>query len=176
MKRLLYALAGLSVGYILSGFLRRNAEERILYKSDTISIVRVDTFFIKEPIPVYKEIVDTIYIHAEDSVARLPVEQYHYRENSLYDIWVSGYMPRLDSIRLYNTLSEKVITNNIYIQKNVWSLSPYLGVNVSNGSCLPAVGITLMSPKRWSFGIEAGMDNQNHSYYGFRIGKNILAN
>lgn len=176
MKRILYALAGLSIGYILSGFLRRNGEERILYKSDTISIVRVDTFFIKEPIPVYKEIVDTIYIHAEDSVARLPVEQYHYRENSLYDIWVSGYRPRLDSIRLYNTISEKAITNNIYVRKRNWSLSPYLGMNVSKGLCAPAIGISLMAPNRWLVGIEAGMYSQNSAYYGIRIGKNVLAN
>ena len=176
MKRILYALAGLSVGYILSDFIKGDGGDRVLYKSDTISIVRIDTISIKEPVPVYKEIVDTIYIHVEDSVARLPVEQYHYRENRLYDIWLSGYRPRLDSIRIYNTTSEKTITNNIYVRKRAWSLSPYLGINVSKGLCAPAIGISLMAPNRWSFGIEAGMYSQNNTYYGLRIGKNILAN
>ena len=166
----------MAVVYTLSDLCRKNGEERILYSTDTISIVRIDTVFIKEPVPVYKETVDTFYVHADDSTARLPVEQFHYHENSLYDIWLSGYKPKLDSIRLYETFSERTITNNIYIRKDKWSLSPYAGLNVSGGSFSPAVGLSVMSPKRWTFGLEAGIDGHSRAYYGMRIGKNILAN
>lgn len=176
MKRILYALGGLAVVYTLSDLCRKNGEERILYSTDTISIVRIDTVFIKEPVPVYKETVDTFYVHADDSTERLPVEQFHYHENSLYDIWLSGYKPRLDSIKLYETSSQKIITNNVYISKKSWAISPYVGINVSKSAYRPMIGISFLSPKRWMLNVEMGLDEQNHTQYGLRIGKNILAN
>ena len=52
----------------------------------------------------------------------LPVTSKHYAD-SAYDAWVSGYMPRLDSIRVY----QRTITNTIHRKQ------PRLSVGVVGG-------------------------------------------
>ena len=52
----------------------------------------------------------------------LPVTSKHYAD-SAYDAWVSGYMPRLDSIRVY----QRTITNTIHRKQ------PRLSVGIVGG-------------------------------------------
>lgn len=62
----------------------------------------------------YKNIktVDTIYLQTPDTTTALPVEQKHYAD-SLSDIWVSGYLPQIDSINYH------IPQQTIYIDKVV---------------------------------------------------------
>ncbi len=84
---------------------------------------------------------DTPAVDSVGASVVLPVSQKHYAD-SLYDAWVSGYEPRLDSIRVYG----RTITNTLCIKKTAprlniglqggygftpKGLQPYLGVGVS---------------------------------------------
>lgn len=175
MKSVLFILTGLLLGLMAAAlFNKRNAE--IMYVTDTISIVHIDTIARKELVPIYRHIVDTVYVATTEESVHVPIEQHRYYENGLYDIWLSGYKPKLDSIKLYETSSQKIITNNVYISKKSWAISPYIGINVSKSAYRPMIGISFLSPKRWMLNVEMGLDEQNHTQYGLRIGKNILAN
>lgn len=175
MKSVLFILTGLILGFLVAAlFNKRNAEIR--YMTDTISIVHIDTIVRKELVPIYRRIVDTVYVDKSEGNIPLPIEQQRYHENGLYDIWLSGYKPKLDSIKLYETFSQKIITNNVYISKKSWAISPYIGINASKSAYRPTIGISFLSPKSWMLNVEMGLNEQNHTQYGLRIGKNILAN
>lgn len=175
MRSILFILTGLILGFMAAAlFNKRNAEIR--YVTDTISIVHIDTIALKELVPIYRHIVDTVYVDRPEDNIPLPIEQLRYHEHGLYDIWLSGYKPKLDSIKLYETFSQKIITNNVYISRKRWAISPYIGINASKAAYRPTIGISFLSPKRWMLNVEMGLGEQNHTQYGLRIGKNILAN
>lgn len=72
---------------------------------DTI-IVRdtiYDTIKIAYPKPKIRLIIDTLYLPCPDDSISLEIEQKHYHHKDWYDAYVSGYKPRLDSIRIYTT-------------------------------------------------------------------------
>lgn len=96
-------------------------------KRDTVT--RVDTIFQYFPKPVEVEkvrteykwltrvenITDTLTNIVHDSVlVEVPIESRHYRAKE-YDAWVSGYMPSLDSINVYQ--KTEYITETVTISK-----------------------------------------------------------
>lgn len=120
--------------------------------TDTVVIVRVDTVTIDRPVYIDREIVrpalvqvhDTLRIH-DTLFAQLPVEQLRYRD-SLYEAWVSGIRPALDSIRIFAPVQTVTITQRTkppnwgigitagygvtVVDKNV-RLTPFIGVGIS---------------------------------------------
>ena len=82
--------------------------------TDTILKIRVDTLTKYVPRYVTKKTIDTIYLQAnhKNEVA-LEIEQKYYSENGIYDVWISGYKPQLDSIKTYPRVEYRTITNNI---------------------------------------------------------------
>lgn len=79
------------------------AKNSILSRTDTTYIH--DTITEKEPVPVYTHTVDTIrvpyLVSSTDTIfVELPREQKVYRDTS-YTAYVSGYLPKLDSISIY---------------------------------------------------------------------------
>lgn len=62
------------------------------------------------------KIVDTIYLPTPDTVTALPVEQKHYSD-SLSDIWVSGYLPEIDSINYHIPTRIEYITKTVEVEK-----------------------------------------------------------
>lgn len=71
-------------------------EPIIEYKTDTVR----DTLKIKEPYPVYSEVIGKVPVPQEDSIE---IEQKVYSD-STFTAWISGYMPSLDSIEVYTTI------------------------------------------------------------------------
>ena len=82
--------------------------------TDTILKIRVDTFTEYIPKYVTKKTTDTIYLQSKDkNEVAIEIEQKHYSENEVYDAWISGYKPQLDSIKTYPRVEYRTITNNI---------------------------------------------------------------
>lgn len=125
--------------------------------SDTI-VVR-DTIVVHEPVasdstivryitkvlPVVRRdtILDTLRIHNTDSIlVEVPITSKVY-EDSTYKAYVSGYLPRLDSIHIYNkertiTIRQQSYRRQIFgvgIQAGygytIHGFSPYIGAGVS---------------------------------------------
>ena len=102
---------------------------------DTVTVVSVvrDTVEVEKPVYVKERVVENVYVPVTDTLRLhdttfvvLPRFQREYAD-SLYTAWVSGYDPRLDSIRIVRTLH--VVTQTVTVKE---------------------------PPKRWGLGVTAG--------------------
>lgn len=106
-----------------------------LYLRDTIRIDRP----VPKPYPVYlpSDTVRLVTTQHDTVEVLVPMEQKHYSD-SLYDAYVSGYKPNLDSLRIYQTTKVVTITETIKVpEKKRWGLGIQVG-----GTYLPKVGPT----------------------------------
>ena len=90
-----------------------NRKEVVIEKvtNDTVYTLKLETVEVKKPIFITEVIVDTFLL--KDSLNNeylIPRTQKHYKD-SLYEAWVSGYKPNLDSINIYNQNKFVTITN-----------------------------------------------------------------
>lgn len=154
---ILVFLVGAAAGMLLSRFCHKTSPEtEKIVQTDTLTIR--DTIVERQPVFVAIEKVDTMLIAIRDTVtvhdtsyAVVDREQKHYRGDD-YDAWVSGYSPRLDSIRVFPETK--------YITKET---------------------ISAESRKRWGLGIQAGIGGTIHNgrimavpYIGVGISYNLI--
>lgn len=153
-------------------------ETIVVTKSDTVVVVKYDTLRYKVPVPVDRVVKDTFYVMVNaDSVkkdtqnnayyVKLEREQVHYSENGVYDAWVSGFQPRLDSFTVYGketttSIIQTTITRpkwNYYatITAKQYDNKPFFGVGAQ------AVG------KKFLLGGEFGVFD-NKFFYGVNLG------
>lgn len=140
--------------------------------TDTIAYTLIDTVTKYVPKYVTKKTTDTIYIQANDkNEVALEIEQKHYSENGVYDAWISGYRPRLDSIKTYPRVEYKTITNNITkeIYKSTIDFYPYLGFKRLDDKVGQVVGLAIKMPKKWMYSAEIGVID-NKMMYGVTVG------
>lgn len=102
--------------------------------SKTYVRTKYDTLVMREVIPG-----DTVKVAVE-----LPLEQKYYKVDSLYEAFVSGYDPNLDSIRIFYKTKE---ITEIRIQKENrrWSLGPAVwgGYDINSNKLGYGVGLSL---------------------------------
>ena len=110
------------------------------------TVIKVDTLRISSPMAplLFIQLKDTI--HIGDTVVNR--EQACYKD-SLYQAWVSGYHPRLDSIEVYPRTVFQEVTNDIY--HNI-----------------------VPKRKRWGLGLQAGYSYPNGLYLGVGISYNLF--
>lgn len=118
----------------------------VIEKVDTLVIF--DTIKVSEPIFVKERIIDSIMVAVTDTIVRndttfvyLPRQQRQY-QSPQFHAWVSGYDPKLDSIKLYQTT--KVVTKEIPVikkEKSRWGLGVQVGYGASKNGLSPYVGI-----------------------------------
>lgn len=87
-----------------------------------VSTVKTDTLYIHDTIEIEvkkdsivyvdKKVVDTLYLPTPQDTTIIPIEQKHYQD-TLADIWVSGYEANIDSIRYH------IPQNTIYVEKTI---------------------------------------------------------
>ena len=140
--------------------------------TDTIIHLKIDTITQYVPKYVTKKTTDTIYLQANDkNEVAIEIEQKHYSENGVYDAWISGYKPQLDSIKTYPRVEYKTITNNITkeIYKSTIDFYPYIGFKRLDDDIGQVFGLTIKMPKKWIYSAEIGiMDNK--MMYGVSLG------
>ena len=140
--------------------------------TDTIIHLKIDTITQNVPKYVTKKTTDTIYLQANDkNEVALEIEQKHYSENGIYDAWISGYKPQLDSIKTYPRVEYKTITNNITkeIYKSTLDFYPYIGFKRLDDKVGQVIGLSIKMPKKWMYSAEIGvMDNK--MMYGVSLG------
>lgn len=140
--------------------------------TDTITKIQVDTIIQYAPKYIVKKPTDTIYLpsNGKQEVA-LGIEQKHYSENGIYDVWISGYKPSLDSIKTYPRVEYQTITNNVTkeIYKSTLDFYPYIGFRRLDAKVGQVIGLTIKMPKKWMYSAEIGvMDNK--MMYGVSLG------
>lgn len=94
--------------------------------------------------PVFRDsvrITDSVAIdtmHFQDSVSiRIPITQKEYKD-STYHAWVSGYLPCLDSISVY----QKTTTiNTVRYKKKNWGAGVQTGIGVTKDGVQPYIGV-----------------------------------
>src|SRR5574344_370393 len=141
-----------AVGYFVNE--RRDAHPgEMKVKVDTLYVY--DTIFVEKPVIKKVEIIDTLRLPVpitdtlmlHDTVfVHLPIEQRQYSDPR-YTAWVSGYRPKLDSIRIYQ--QREFITKEIktVTKSKRWGIGLQAGYGVSlhNGQVFPApyIGVGL---------------------------------
>lgn len=131
---------------------------REVVRSDTVTLVRVDTVVVEKPVPVriVDRRTDTLVVYREQDTVRVtvPISQYSFRD-SLYALDVSGYAVTIDRLEVYpktvyrmiNTATERVIKD-----RRRWGigLQAGYGYNLSAGKPGPYIGIGVQySLIRW---------------------------
>lgn len=137
-------ILGLSVGYGIRGMRPARVPDPVV-KTDTLWLR--DTAFIDKPVPEPYPIYlpsDTVRLVTtqHDTVEVLvPMEQKHYSD-SLYDAWVSGYKPSLDSLHIYQTTKVVTITETVRVpEKKRWGLGVQGGYGFGKAGASPYVGV-----------------------------------
>lgn len=127
--------------------------ESINVSRDTIPV------FIDTPIPrdstvlryvtVSVPVRDTIWTHVTDTLPNdsvsivLPITQKMYQD-STYHAWVSGYMPALDSIKVFQpvtTITQTITNTQIKYKTKRWGLGVQTGIGVTPTKVEPYIGI-----------------------------------
>lgn len=160
-------LVGIIIGIVCSIVARSKLTGPICgVITDTTTVIIYDTVRIKEPqptivtqvtatkftsVPTLLTITDTVKVpyYVRDTLI-IPIEQKYYTGES-YKAWVSGYMPKLDSIIVYNTTRTQTITNT---QGKGARNEIYINAGI-NYYTLPAMSIEL----------QAGYTRDRMTYY-----------
>ena len=139
--------------------------------TDTVTILRIDT--IRERIPhfISEKVLDTIFIEkVPENVLKLPVTQRYY-STDLYQAWVSGYKPNLDSINVFNKVVERTVNHTIdrvvYPKSIDWYLN--VGSMFIDKKAAPYVGLNVKFKNDLVIGANAGV-YEKKMFYGFNIG------
>ena len=174
----LYAIVGsLVVAFLLGFFLRK---DRVEYetKIETIidTTIRVDTLVVEKPVVKTEKVVaeKIIYVHDTIKVA-IPISEYRFFEDGLYDITARGYEVSLSNVTVFPKTEYTTITTTTEktIYKDTWNL--YLGVEIwaFNRQVVPSVNLTLKTPKKWLLGAKIGY-YEGGVVYGGQISYKIL--
>lgn len=139
--------------------------------SDTVTLAKFDTIYVKKPIFIKEVIVDTFLIKDTLNNAYIIAKTQRYYKDSLYEAWVSGYRPNLDSLNIFRKTVTNTITNTvtreIYPKTTDWYLnvgSDYIGKQFA-----PNVGIAVKFKRNFMLSGNVGYYDKN-LYYGLKIG------
>lgn len=134
---------------------------KTICKIDTIT--KTDTIVRYEPKYITKRVVDTLYI---TDTLFLPITQKHYSEPKIYDVWVSGYEAKMDSIKTYNKTEYKYVEKEVTreVVKNKYELYLNGGLNAFSGTFIPKMGISLITPKKTLYNANLGLYKGEMTY------------
>ena len=150
MRRILIPLLWLSVGICFGMMLTRlcsKPKETIteIVKTDTLTIVRVDTIVRLQPQPYKVEVKDTIYIDKICQTGQIFVHEIKEYKDSTYYARISGINAFLEEIRVYPKTTTKYIINTekVYQKPKKWGIGPQFGFGYANNKLQTYIGIGL---------------------------------
>ncbi len=112
------------------------ARDSVVVRYATARLPRVSP-----PLPRTDSLIrgDSLIASVADSVdVELPITQVHYAD-SAYRAWVSGFMPRLDSIEVYPR--REVITAVVKEPPKRWHIGVQAGIGIAPPGVQPYIGI-----------------------------------
>lgn len=150
-----------------------NRKEVIIEKttSDTVTIVKSDTVKVKIPTFIKEVIVDTFLIKDSLNNDYIIAKTQRYYRDSLYEAWVSGYRPNLDSLNIFRKTITNTITNTV--TKEIYPKTTDLYLNVGSdyikGQFAPNVGLAVKFKNDLMIGGNVGYYDKS-VYYGLKFG------
>lgn len=141
--------------------LYRGCQKHDVPSSEKVIEIVYDTIpvFIDTPVPrdstviryktVTVPVYDTIKFHHADTLSSdsvtvtLPITQKVYKD-STYEAWVSGYMPALDSIIVFQptkTIINTITNTEVRYKQKRWGLGVQVGIGFTPSKIEPYVGI-----------------------------------
>lgn len=148
----LLILAGIVLG---AGVTHCIHSQLSILTTDTTSVIVRDTIHYRVPVAydsvvtqyktkyvkIQQTITDSVIVYAGDSIpVELPVTQKVYRD-SLYEAWISGYEPQLDSINVFSRTITNTINKSVPTKAKRWGLGIQVGVGVTPSKIEPYVGV-----------------------------------
>lgn len=110
-------------------------ESDTVWVRDTVTVRDVRTAYVD------RRTVDTMLVTVHDTVTvQLPRESVHYRD-SLFEAWVSGYRPRLDSVSVYPQTRCVTVTVRETAKDRRWGIGVQAGFGASMDGLTPYVGV-----------------------------------
>ena len=157
------------LGYCFS--YNKNIVTQTLVRTDTFEVIKYDT--IKSYVPMIKteRVVDSVVVVIKDSIyVLLPISQYHFSENGLYDFWVKGYNVSMDSSYVYPKTIYRDITKTerVIVENKKTHIFAVGNLRLSNGRFVPSAGVTITTREKWLYGAEIGFDGA--FVYGVTLG------
>lgn len=129
----LVCLVAFALSYLAGYRYASHRDVEVVRDTVTVETLIHDTVPVDRPVYIKEKVVENIYVPVVDTLRYhdtcfvvLPRSQREYAD-SLYTAWISGYDPRLDSIRIVRTLH--MVTNTVTVKE---------------------------PPKRWGLGVAAG--------------------
>lgn len=179
MNKYLYiAIAVLVAVVFLQHCFYSSAKEEVVnvvHTTDTVTFVKKDTVFEEYPVFKYEVVLDTMFVYInENDTTLIPVQQRYYASPD-YELWISGYNPNLDSLKLFRTKEYLTITNTTEktIVVSRYSMYANAGFWMINKDIMPYVGIRLASPNKFTFGADLGYYNKSLTY-SFNVGYKLF--
>lgn len=163
----LYAIIAVLAIIVFHVFTKQTPEQNEVVKEitivDTVRYTQTDTITHYEPKYITKSVVDTLYI---TDTLFLPITQKHYSEPNMYDVWVSGYEAKMDSIKTYSKTEYKYVEKEVTreVVKNKYELYLNGGLNAFSGNFIPKVGVTLTAPNKTLYNVNFGLYNGKVTY------------
>lgn len=162
-----YILVAVLAIIVFHAFTKRTPEQNEVIKEitivDTVRVYTTDTITRYEPKYITQRVVDTLYI---TDTLFLPITQKHYSEPNMYEVWVSGYEAKMDSIRTYNKTEYKYVEKEVTreVVKNKYELYLNGGLNAFLGVFIPKVGVTLTAPNKTLYNVNLGLYDGKVTY------------
>ena len=112
-------------------FLEGQKRPKIVEKVDTLVTVRFDTIREKYPVYLTERVVDSVRVVLHDTTyIEVPITQKHYHKDSLFDAWVSGFLPQLDSINVFQKTETVEVVRWQKVEPPRWSFGATAGLGV----------------------------------------------
>lgn len=174
-------VAILAIALFLSLFYGKKVETVEIKTTDTIVVYKYDTIVEYKTRYIRERVVDTVLIQPSQetpntsSSTPLLITQRHYRSPNLYDLWISGYEPNLDSVKVYQKTEYQTITNEVKteIYPKTWRLYAGAGFQTISDSFVPTLGLTLTTPNNWAITANLGYYNKE-LFYGAQVQHKIF--
>ena len=149
----------------------RKRESNVVYVDritrDTTYLSIRDTLTITKFKTIEKTVSsDTVYIRSNDTIfLPVPMYDYNFKEEGVYDIDVYGYNVKLNKVELYPQTKIVTVTQTVEkIAQEDWDFYLRGGFGAFNGGIVPKVGFMLKAPNRVSFGGNIGYYNNNLAF------------
>lgn len=174
----LYAIVGsLVVAFLLGLFLR---EDRVEYKTKVETIIdttiRIDTFVVEKPVVKTKKVIEEKIIYVHDTVkVVIPISEYRFFQDGIYDITARGYDVSLSNVTVYPKTIYQTITNESTTTITKYRSSLFVNAGFSSicGDFYPKVGLGLSLKGKWLISGDLGLYEKN-PIYGISVGYNVL--